>query len=162
MITLDGIIAVVCDMERLECNFMDVIEDSRNGPGTLPIVTRCWSTYVTFYGDGQSLACTKADTCRRSLTDNSLVVCGACPEADPPNPLTYHFGCDSITKSYTCATPKLRDTLCYSNQECELPGQSCGFLNTELEPHPLRDLHDPPAVLCAARRQRGPVLVRPL
>jgi len=134
MIMLDGIIAVVCDMERLDCNFMDVEEESRNGPGTLPIVTRCWSTYVTFYGDGQSLACTKADTCRRSLTDNSLVVCGACPEADPPNPLTHHFGCDSITKSCTCATPKLRDTLCLSNQECELPGQSCGFLNTELEP----------------------------
>jgi len=68
------IITILCDADKLECNFLDFEDEPRNGPGSLPIVTRCWSTYVTFYGDGQSLACTNADTCKRSLTDSTLVM----------------------------------------------------------------------------------------
>ena len=32
---------------------------------TLPTPTRCWSTYLTFFGDNQQLSCTAADTCRK-------------------------------------------------------------------------------------------------
>ena len=128
------IITVACDAETFSCVFLDVDDEPRNGPGTLPIVTRCWSTYVTFYGDGQSLACTKADTCLHSLTDHSLLMCGACPEQDPPNPLTHHFGCDSITKSCTCATPRLAESLYYRQSECVRPAQSCTYLNAALGP----------------------------
>jgi len=113
--------SLVCHSKPIECEF-DVPEDPDvNGPGTLPVVSRCWSSYTTFFGDSQSLACIAADTCKRSLTNSRLVMCGACPAEDPPNPLNFQFGCDTIIKSCTCDVPKLAPSYCYSNEECEAP-----------------------------------------
>ena len=117
----------------MQCDMGVVEVPPVNGAGTLPIVSRCWASYTPFFGDGQSLACTAADTCKRSLTDSSLVMCGACPRQDPPDPLTFHFGCDTIIKSCTCGPPRLAPAFCYSTCECEAPAQACAFVDSELE-----------------------------
>ena len=44
--------------------------------GVLPMPTRCWSTYVTFFGDNQQLSCTAADTCKLSSLSSERVVRG--------------------------------------------------------------------------------------
>jgi len=130
---VDLVITLVCHTPRMACEMgIDEVPDT-NGAGTLPMVSRCWASYTTFFGDGQSLSCTAADTCKRSLTDSTLVMCGACPLMDPPNPLTFHYGCDTIIKSCTCGTPRLAPAFCYSNRECEAPGQACAFIDSELE-----------------------------
>jgi len=130
---IDSAIIMICLPPGMECErtYEDLSEP--NGEGTLPVVTRCWASYTTFFGDGQSLSCTAADTCKRSLTDSTLVMCGACPLESPPNPLTFQFGCDTIIKSCTCGVPRLQPSYCYSNEECAAPAQACAFVDTELE-----------------------------
>lgn len=119
-----------CTVE-IDYNCRDLLpEEEEVSPGTLPTSTRCWSTYVTFFGDTQQLSCTQADTCKRSLTDNSLVVCGACGAAGSGHK---SFGCHSLTKQCTCDVPALSRTLCYSNAECR-PSASCQYIDDELEP----------------------------
>ena len=130
---VDLIMSIICHSEPIDCEFGVPEDPDVNGPGTLPVVSRCWSSYTTFFGDSQSLACTAADTCKRSLTDSRLVMCGACPAEDPPNPLNFQFGCDTIIKSCTCDVPRLAPSYCYSNEECETPAKACAFIDSEFE-----------------------------
>jgi hypothetical protein len=106
-------------------------DDDFRSPGTLPVATKCWSTYQTFFGDNNVLSCTKADTCHRSVTDTSLVMCGACP-----NPTTDFapFGCLSVTKTCTCSVPVFTMQYCESNSDCYAEDSSCKYLDGELEP----------------------------
>ena len=106
-------------------------DDEARSPGTLPVATKCWSTYNTFFGDNNMLSCTKADTCHRSVTDTSLVMCGACP-----NPTTDFapFGCLSVTKTCTCSVPVFTMQYCESNSDCYAEDSSCKYLDGELEP----------------------------
>jgi hypothetical protein len=106
-------------------------DDDFRSPGTLPVATKCWSTYNTFFGDNNVLSCTKADTCHRSVTDTSLVMCGACP-----NPSTDFapFGCLSVTKTCTCSVPVFTMQYCESNSDCYAEDSSCKYLDGELEP----------------------------
>ena len=131
---LNIVITIVCHSPRINCEMgpYELADDTSRG--TLPVASRCWSSYTTFFGDGQSLSCTAADTCKRSLTDSTLVMCGVCPLESPPNPLIFQFGCDTIIKTCTCGTPRLAPAYCYSNAECEAPGQSCVFIDSDLEP----------------------------
>ena len=124
---------ILCDSDDIHCELTSEEDDSEDD-GTLPVVSRCWSTYTPFFGDSQSLACTSADTCKKSLTGSALVVCAACPLETPPNPLFNHFGCDTITKTCTCATPRLAISPCYSNSECVLPKQTCRYIDSALQP----------------------------
>jgi len=62
----------MCDENKFNCDVMDLAEDAFPVTGSLPAVTQCWSTYVTFYGDNQPLSCTNADTCKVSAM-------GQCP-----------------------------------------------------------------------------------
>jgi len=113
------------------CPGEDNEDDEARSPGTLPVATKCWSTYNTFFGDNNVLSCTKADTCHRSVTDTSLVMCGACP-----NPSTDFapFGCLSVTKTCTCSVPVFTMQYCESNSDCYAEDSSCKYLDSELEP----------------------------
>jgi hypothetical protein len=97
---------------------------------TLPVATRCWSTYNTFYGDSGRLSCTAADTCRRSPTDFSLVMCGACESFSDNMP----FGCFDVTKTCTCNLPLLVEQGCTANEECAALDATCRFVDRELQP----------------------------
>ena len=105
--------------------------DEFRAPGTLPVATKCWSTYNTFFGDNNVLSCTKADTCHRSVTDTSLVMCGACPD---PSTDFAAFGCLSVTKTCTCSVPVFTMQYCESNSDCYADDSSCKYLDGELEP----------------------------
>lgn len=113
------------------CEDEDNEDDETRAPGTLPVATKCWSTYNTFFGDNNVLSCTKADTCHKSVTDTSLVMCGACP-----NPATDFspFGCLSVTKTCTCSVPVFSIQYCESNSDCYADDSSCKYLDGELEP----------------------------
>jgi len=135
--TFDPIIAVVTFAVDSMTDFPDACPDEDNeddearSPGTLPVATKCWSTYQTFFGDNNVLSCTKADTCHRGVTDTSLVMCGACP-----NPSTDFapFGCLSVTKTCTCSVPVFAMQYCESNSDCYAEDSSCKYLDGELEP----------------------------
>lgn len=96
----------------------------------LAVGTRCWGTYVTFFGDHQQLSCTAADTCRAGRLQPGRVVCAACP---PPAPGVLAFACDEITKLCTCGVPQRHDTQCAANEDCELADASCRVLSGGLE-----------------------------
>ena len=81
----------MCNENKFDCDALDLPEDAFLVTGSLPAVTRCWSTYVTFYGDNQPLSCTNADTCKVSAMGQDLVPCITCPESTPPNPLVLRF-----------------------------------------------------------------------
>jgi hypothetical protein len=106
-------------------------DDEFRTPGTLPVATKCWSTYQTFFGDNNVLSCTKADTCHRGVTDTSLVMCGACPS---PSTDFAPFGCLSVTKTCTCSVPVFAMQYCESNSDCYAEDSSCKYLDGELEP----------------------------
>lgn len=101
--------------------------------GVLPMPTRCWSTYVTFFGDNQQLSCTAADTCRLSSLSSEKIVCGACPEQT--NPSVQQYACDYVTSICTCAVPQLRSSSCLVNEDCMLGDSetSCMLINDDLQ-----------------------------
>jgi len=113
------------------CEEEDNEDDETRSPGTLPVATKCWSTYNTFFGDNNVLSCTKADTCHRGVTDTSLVMCGACPS---PSTDFAPFGCLSVTKTCTCSVPVFTTQYCESNSDCYTEESSCKYLDGELEP----------------------------
>ena len=104
--------------------------------GTLPVPTRCWSTYLTFFGDNQQLQCTAADTCRaqgaQGLSPSEYIVCGMCPQLDNPN--VRDFGCDWVTKLCSCAVPILGTSHCSTNEDCSHTGvdTSCKLIKDDL------------------------------
>ena len=107
-------------------------EDDKTDPvGVLPVATKCWSTYTTFFGDNNMLSCTAADTCHRGVTDTSLIVCGTCPE---PQTTFRKFGCFEITKICTCGVSVLSLQYCTANEDCSPAESSCKYLDSELEP----------------------------
>jgi len=113
------------------------LEDSdSNDQAALPVTTRCWSTYVPYFGDTQQLSCTRADTCRRSLTDSRPIACVSCPEQS--NSAFEHFGCDELTKLCTCGVMKLQSQMCMTNADCQTDNvvdtlPVCQLLNTDNE-----------------------------
>jgi len=133
----DPAIAILTFAVDAATNFPDRCEDENNeddetrSPGSLPVATKCWSTYNTFFGDNNVLSCTKADTCHRGVTDTSLVMCGACA-----NPTTDFapFGCLSVTKTCTCSVPLFAMQYCEANSDCYTEESSCKYLDNELEP----------------------------
>jgi hypothetical protein len=114
----------------MECrfNFMGRKADV-NEP--LPVATRCWSTYNTFYGDSSMLSCRSMDTCYKSITDTSLVKCGMCEEPFQDYKM---FGCSDITKTCTCNLPTYSEQECISNEECLDTDAVCRFVDSDLEP----------------------------
>ena len=76
--------------------------------GILPASTRCWSTYVTFFGDTQQLSCTNADTCKKGDANFELVTCGACAPASSVESATAaaQSPSNAHVTSPTCAKPR--------------------------------------------------------
>lgn len=101
--------------------------------GVLPMPTRCWSSYVTFFGDNQQLSCSVADTCKLSSLSSERIMCGACPVQS--NPSIQDFACDYVTSICTCAVPQLRSSSCLVNEDCMLGDSesSCMLINDNLE-----------------------------
>ena len=98
---------------------------------TLPMPTRCWSTYNTFYGDSSMLSCRASDTCYKSITDTTLVKCSMC---EAPFQDYEMFGCSQVTQTCTCNLPTFSEQECISNEECFGSDSVCRFLDGELEP----------------------------
>ena len=115
----------------------ECMSNNENGDmAALPVATRCWSTYVPYFGDTQQLSCTQADTCRRSLIDPTPIACVSCPE-QPSNNFEL-FGCDELTKLCTCGVLKLETQMCMSNADCQVQdftdtGPACQLLNVDNE-----------------------------
>ena len=105
-----------CSQKDFSCTD-DMIDMPATEPtGALPMPTRCWSTYLTFFGDNQQLQCTAADTCRAQgafgLSASEYIVCGRCPKLNSNNLRDY--GCDALTKICSCAVPILHTSHCSS------------------------------------------------
>ena len=104
--------------------------------GALPMPTRCWSTYLTFFGDNQQLQCTAADTCQAQsalgLSASEYIVCGRCPKLQNSNIRDY--GCNAVTKLCSCAVPILHTSHCSSNEDCLIPdaATSCKLIKNDL------------------------------
>lgn len=123
-----------CQEKEFGCDFEEDPTTRDENLGELPVPTRCWSTYLTFFGDNQQLSCTRADTCKTSRTSGSdTTVCAACPEQENPN--IQDFACDYVTKLCTCSVPRLETTYCSSNDDCmhrEFES-SCRLLSDDLQ-----------------------------
>lgn len=119
----------ICGEHDFNCAALETPQtDTRASILTYP--TRCWSTYTTFFGDTQSLSCSPADTCARTMGSTSdPVMCGACPLTD-----VQKFACAPETKLCTCSVASVTESRCLSNEECRAPGRNCRYLNSALEP----------------------------
>jgi hypothetical protein len=115
------------------CEIQPPLVDNFKSRGTLPMPTRCWSSYVTFFGDNQQLSCTSSDTCKSGALSSDRVMCGACPVQTNPN--IQDFACDYVTSICTCAVPQLRDSSCLVNEDCmdQTDETTCMLVNDNLE-----------------------------
>ena len=120
-----------CATKDMQCFFEPAFGDYDSDVGALPMPTRCWSTYLTFFGDNQQLSCTKADTCKLGRLESlsQRRVCGACPVQS--NPDVHDFACDALTGMCTCGVPEQRQTWCFSNEDCVLSETSCKLINDD-------------------------------
>ena len=118
--------------------------------GVLPVATRCFSTYTTFFGEGQQLSCSPADTCNLNLAGNlGLETCGSCPTGDSERAgLSTRFGCSPVTKICTCNVPTLAESECHSNDDCYSNERSCRFLDGDFE----RGFGSAPCALCETNK----------
>ena len=91
--------------------------------GALLIGTRCWTQASNDIGANNLLTCTAADTCYKSLTDRSPILCATCPDETATGIST--FGCDPLTKMCTCSVPTLKSTECISNVDCYYATATC-------------------------------------
>lgn len=112
-------------------------------PTSLPVSTRCWSTYSTFLGDAASLSCSAADTCMAGdisalhgetsaySQTAGMQICDSC--ALPPSTSFARYGCDIVTKTCKCGVQSLLRTTCVANDECALPGMTCDIVDDFFE-----------------------------
>ena len=122
-----------CEEKDFECALESERQTDGGEPGTLPMPTRCWSTYISFFGDNQQLSCTRADTCKAGPLDSERVVCGACPPQS--NPSIRDFACDYLTSLCTCGVPEFSTTSCLVNEDClhSESAASCLLINNDLQ-----------------------------
>ena len=115
------------------CVLQQYVTGKASERGTLPMPTRCWSSYVTFFGDNQQLSCSAADTCKVGSLTSERVMCGACPIQT--NPSIQEFACDYVTKICTCGVQQLRSSSCLVNEDCTSgdADASCLLINDNLE-----------------------------
>ena len=100
--------------------------------GQLPLPSRCWSSYLTFFGDSDTLGCTAADTCKQGLLSTDNTVCGMCTANSEH---FFAYGCNPITQLCTCNVPNYVETPCLSNEECVLNTKAtCRLLDWDYMP----------------------------
>jgi hypothetical protein len=131
----DGLGRCAANDELFDCNLDPSPGEEDPATGALPLPNRCWSSYLTFFGDNQQLSCSAADTCKASRVSSASerVVCGACPLQGNENVLA--FACDALSGMCTCGVPQLGSTACFSNEDCLLPGSeaTCRLIDDELQ-----------------------------
>lgn len=123
-----------CESRQFNCVLEPVFGTQDSDVGALPMPTRCWASYLTFFGDQQQLSCTKADTCKLAplAAISERRVCAACPEQT--NPSVQDFACHALTGICTCGVPRMSSTSCFTNDDCTLdPEASCRLINEDLE-----------------------------
>ena len=123
-----------CETKSFNCVIEPVFGGNDTDFGTLPMPTRCWSSYVTFFGDNQQASCTKADTCKLAplASIQERRVCGACPV--PNNPSVQDFACHALTGICTCGVVQLSSTSCFNNEDCMTDRDAtCRLINDDLE-----------------------------
>jgi hypothetical protein len=123
-----------CETKSFNCVLEPVFGGEDTDFGALPMPTRCWTSYLTFFGDNQQLSCSKADTCKLSRVASSSErrVCGACPAQSNDNVL--EFACDYISGICTCGVPELSSTSCFTNNDCMTDEDAtCRLINDDLE-----------------------------
>ena len=121
-----------CEPRTMGCVLPSILSQDSSNLGTLPMPTRCWSSYVTYFGDNQQLSCTAADTCKSSSLSSTNVMCGACPAQINPN--IQDYACDYVTSICTCAIPHLRSSECFVNEDCQHDDEtSCMLINDNLQ-----------------------------
>lgn len=113
---------------EMDCTF-EFLSESKERTGTLPVPTRCWSSYITFFGDSDTLSCTRADTCRESPTSNKRVTCAQCSSMSD----SFHdFSCDPMTKLCTCNVQRYVRTPCSKNDHCQESDATCSYLLSDM------------------------------
>lgn len=117
------------DGRPIEC---DMTSDYRWDPVNvvLPVASRCWSTYTTFFGDQGPLSCTHGDTCLISPLSDQRIKCALCPQTSDT---VLQFGCDAATKQCVCGVPIMRETRCVSNIECQDATANCKYIDGDLD-----------------------------
>lgn len=95
----------------------------------LPVASRCWSTYTTFFGDSGPLSCSAGDTCLLSPLSSTRVKCAMCPKLDGN---FFQFGCHSALKTCACGIPRQESSRCASNVECSHEDVSCNYIDTDM------------------------------
>jgi len=123
-----------CAPKSFNCVIEPVFGEQDSDFGTLPMPTRCWSSYLTFFGDNQQSSCSKADTCKLAplASIQERRVCGACPEQS--NPSVQDFACHALTGICTCGVPILSSTSCFTNEDCMTDQDAtCRLINDDLE-----------------------------
>ena len=129
--TLSSFLGECSDMRDI-CTLPSQVAEDSSTTGTLPMPTRCWSAYVTFFGDNQQLSCNDADTCKISSLSSETIMCGACPAQTNPN--IQDYACDYVTSICTCAIPQLRSSSCLVNEDCMQGEQeSCMLIDDNLQ-----------------------------
>jgi len=137
-----------CYAQPIDCNFTDPFSGDFRPPDSLPVATRCWSSYVSRYGDGEnSLSCSAADTCYvkdlAAFDDDilpgsftaGLHVCDDCPT--PTDATESRFGCDLFTRSCKCGVRNIRKTTCINNYDCSVAADgTCQILDSLLNADP--------------------------
>jgi hypothetical protein len=137
-----------CYAQPIDCNFTDPFGGDFVPPFSLPVATRCWSSYLSRYGEGEnSLSCSAADTCYAKdlstfgedplpgSTAAGLLACDACPT--PTDFTESRFGCDLFTRSCKCGVQNIRKTTCINNYECSVaPDSTCQILDSLLNADP--------------------------
>ena len=120
-----------CVTKDMNCFFEPAFGAYDSDVDALPMPTRCWTTYKTFFGDNLQLSCTKADTCKLGLLESlsERRVCGACPEQSNADVLD--FACDALTGMCTCGVPELRQTSCFSNEDWAFSETTCKLINDQ-------------------------------
>jgi len=119
--------------EMFNCNLEAKLGNQAFDSGALPLPTRCWSSYLSFFGDNQRLSCSAADTCKDSRVSSlsERKVCSACPIQRNEN--IRNYACDQLVGFCTCGVPELTSTTCYANSDCETTEAACRLVDDDLQ-----------------------------
>lgn len=124
------------DDDPLNCASLDLIlsQEILNRPSPpLIVATRCWSTYLTFFGDSASLSCSASDFCSTSAGSSTVIACAECPSVASLATVS-KFGCELSTKQCSCSVIQYELSTCHTNADCQSANPTCRLLDSELEP----------------------------
>lgn len=114
--------------------------------GAMLVATRCWADAQRDVGTSNLLACTGSDTCYKSATDSSTVVCASCPDNGQGFSL---YGCSPSTRTCTCGVEVTKPDSCISNEQCYYASATCLLITGQ----DLMSYGNQPCVQCSKQVQ---------